>query len=78
MKKLIIPTEIKICATCSYWDGDRRVDSEWQLVVVEEDCQGECLAQARPSPALNDLRQSDRSAECIWEHLAPDPPVAEA
>ncbi|MBL8397533.1 MAG: hypothetical protein JNL84_05220 [Candidatus Accumulibacter sp.] len=74
MKKLIIPAEVEICATCSYWDGERRVDSEWRLVVVEKDCQGECLVQAQPSMALNDLR---RSADCIWEHLAPDLPTNE-
>lgn len=66
-KKLIIPAEVKVCATCSYWDGDRRVDEEYSLVVVAEDCQGECLAQEKQFGALNDTRHLP---DCAWEPLA--------
>ncbi|MBL8396419.1 MAG: hypothetical protein JNK99_17025 [Candidatus Accumulibacter sp.] len=69
-KKLILPAEAKVCATCSYWDGERGVDTELRLVVVAEDCAGECLAQGRDSPALNDARREGE--DCVWEHLAPD------
>jgi hypothetical protein len=69
-KKLILPAEIKVCATCSFWDGERRVDSELGVVVVDEDCQGECLVQGKYRPGLNDeIQWCD---DCPWEHLAPD------
>jgi len=67
--KLILPTEIKVCATCSYWDGERRVDGEMKLVVVDEECLGECLVQGKDKPGLLDVRD-DRS--CMWEDLDPD------
>ena len=44
-KKLIIPAELKICATCSYWDGIRKVDPELRVVVIDECAEGECLAK---------------------------------
>ena len=44
-QKLIIPAEVKVCATCSYWDGERQVDEEMKLVVVDCECEGECLVQ---------------------------------
>lgn len=66
--KLILPAEVKVCATCSYWDGERKVDTELRLVVVEESCEGECLVQEKCCGALNDETKSD----CLWEHLAPD------
>ncbi|MBK7675324.1 hypothetical protein [Accumulibacter sp.] len=74
MKKLILPAEVKVCATCSYWDGERSVDSELGLVVVGGDCEGECLVQAKNSRGLNDVR--GEKAGCLWEHLAPDEPAA--
>jgi len=67
--KLIIPAEVKVCATCSYWDGDRTVDPDLQVVVVKHDCEGECLVHAQQMPGLWDTRQ-DR--ECLWENLEPD------
>ena len=67
--KIILPTEVKVCATCSYWDGDRTVDSEVNLVVVSEACQGECLAQEKMMPCLTDVRSQ---CACIWESLEPD------
>lgn len=67
--KLIVPTEVKVCATCSYWDGERQVDSEMQLVVVSGECQGECLVQEEHKPGLHDVRQE---RTCLWENLTPD------
>ncbi|MDR1709398.1 MAG: hypothetical protein LBS70_06725, partial [Candidatus Accumulibacter sp.] len=71
-KKLILPAEVKICATCSYWAGKRKIDSELAVVVVEENCVGECLARSAPCPGLYD--EPARQADCLWEHLAPDEP----
>ena len=73
-EKLIIPAEIKVCATCSYWDGERQVDTEMKLVVVSEECTGECLAQGHQKSSLND---SSKDKSCIWEDLEPDAPVQE-
>ena len=67
--KLILPAEVKVCATCSYWDGERLVDEEINLVVVTESCEGECLAQEKILPGLHDIRQE---CSCIWENLEPD------
>lgn len=71
-KKLIVPAEVKVCATCSYWDGERRVDDELHVVVVAEDSAGECLVQSKNSAGLNDVR--GETGHCAWEHLAPDAP----
>ena len=68
-EKLILPAEVKVCATCSYWDGERQVDAEMQLVVVAEDCQGECLVQAVSKPGVTDVRSEPG---CMWEDLEPD------
>jgi hypothetical protein len=68
-EKLILPTEVKICATCSYWDGERRVDEEMRVVVVDEECVGECLVQGQGKPALHDVR---KECSCIWEDLEAD------
>jgi hypothetical protein len=73
-KKLILPAEIKICATCSFWDGERRIDSELAVVVVEEDCQGECLVESKARKGLNS--ELKWRSDCLWEHLAPDAPRA--
>ncbi len=69
-RRLILPTEVKVCATCSYWDGERKVDTELRVVVVSDSCVGECLVQSKPSPSLNDVR--GESEHCAWEHLAPE------
>lgn len=74
-KKLILPAEVKVCATCSYWDGERTVDSELRLVVVSQDCEGECLVQTKSSHGLTDAR--GEGASCAWEHLAPDSPASD-
>jgi len=69
--KLILPGEVKVCATCTYWDGERRVDEELNVVVVSHTCEGECLVQEEVKPGLHDVRQE---CSCIWEDLAPDGP----
>jgi len=71
-EKLILPTEVKVCATCSYWDGERQVDEEMKLVVVSDECQGECLVQGACKPGLHDVRAE---CDCIWEDLEPDEPA---
>jgi hypothetical protein len=68
-KKLIIPAEVKVCATCSYWDGERRVDQEVGVVVVTERCHGECLIKGDDRQGLLDTRVE---RECMWEGLWPD------
>jgi hypothetical protein len=68
--KLIIPAEVKVCATCSYWDGERKVDSELRLVVVDDCSEGECLVHGTSCKGLN--HEDEWKDECIWEHLAPD------
>lgn len=75
MNKLILPAEVKVCATCSYWDGERTVDTELRLVVVSGDCEGECLVQSKCSQSLNDVRVE--TGDCVWEHLAPDSPATD-
>lgn len=74
-EKLILPTEVKVCATCSFWDGERQVDNEMKLVVVSEECVGECLVQEEAKPGLHDVRAE---CECMWEDLEPDAPADEA
>ena len=71
-KKLILPAEVKICATCSYLDGERKVDPELGVVVVEDGCKGECLVQSKCCQGLND--EFEWRDDCLWEHLAPDAP----
>jgi len=68
-EKLILPTEVKVCATCSYWDGERQVDPDMKVVVVDGDCQGECLVQEAGKPGLHDVRCE---CDCLWEDLEPD------
>ncbi len=70
-KKLILPTEVKVCATCSYWDGERHVDEELSLVVVAEECRGECLVRETECDALHDVRALHN---CAWESLDADEP----
>lgn len=68
-EKIILPTEVKVCATCSYWDGERHVDAEMKLVVVDHACHGECLVQEAGKPGLHDVRQE---AICFWEDIDAD------
>ena len=74
-EKLILPVEVKVCATCSYWDGERQVDPEMKVVVVSDECQGECLVQETQKPGLHDARQE---CSCLWEDLEPDVPGEKA
>ncbi len=67
--KLIVPSEVKVCATCSYWDGERSVDADVKVVVIEENVEGECLIHAQQVAGLWDTRQDP---DCLWEDLAPD------
>lgn len=70
-RKLILPAEIKVCATCSYWDGARTVDPELRVVVVRQSCRGECMVKEAMRRGLNDVRGE---ADCTWDHIAPDEP----
>ncbi len=69
-KKLIVPAEVMICATCSYWDGERKFDSELQIVVVDESCAGHCLVQNECRKGMTD--EFEFYPECLWEHIAPE------
>ena len=73
-KKLIVPAEVKVCATCSYWDGPRNVDTELRVVVIAESCEGECLVCGRSCQGLSNEPQVNSG--CLWEHLAPDQPAS--
>ena len=75
--KLIVPTEIKICATCTYWDGVRTVDEDLRVVVVCESCEGECLVHEAPMRALRAVSQD---TDCLWDglHVDESPSVEES
>ncbi|WP_226407714.1 MULTISPECIES: hypothetical protein [Dechloromonas] len=45
-----------------------------KLVVVSEECQGECLVQETPKHCLHDIRNE---CVCLWEDLEPDAPPAD-
>lgn len=75
-RKLILPAEVKVCATCSYWDGERKVDTEMQVVVVDEACAGECLIRETDCDSMQDVRDTS-GRECAWESLAPDEPAGD-
>ncbi len=68
-RKLILPAELRLCATCAYWDGERKLDEELRLVVVAERCQGECLVREASMPGLSAARH------CLWEELCGDEPT---
>jgi hypothetical protein len=74
-RKLILPAEVKVCATCSFWDGERKVDTEMQVVVVAEVCAGECLVRETDCAGMRDARDA-HGRECDWESLAPDLPAS--
>ena len=71
--KLLLPCELRVCATCSFWDGERRVDGDARLVVVAEVCSGECLLRGQHTPCT--LTGQGLNV-CDWESLpeagAPD------
>ena len=72
--KLILPCELRVCATCSFWDGERRVDGDARLVVVGEACSGECMLRGQQTPCT---LSGPRLSVCDWEPLPeadePDP-----
>jgi hypothetical protein len=68
-EKLILPTEVQVCATCSYWDGERVVDDELKMVVVSEGCEGECLVTESRKTSLNHMSSQP---VCLWEDVSPD------
>lgn len=68
-RKLILPAEAKVCATCSFWDGERQVDTDVGVVVVADGAAGECLVRETDLPGL---LSSLGDTDCEWEHLAPD------
>jgi hypothetical protein len=70
--KLILPAELKVCATCTYWDGTRSVDDGVRLVVVCESCQGECLVRQASMPAL---RAVGEDRHCLWDGVSTDDSV---
>ncbi len=74
-KKLIVPAEVKICATCSYWDGERKVDPELRVVVIDDCSEGQCLVQNKCRQGMTD--EFEFYPDCLWEHLAPDEPESE-
>ena len=73
-QKLIIPAEVKVCATCSYWEGEREIDTELRVVVITDSSAGVCLVQEKCCRGLND--EGEWQNDCLWEHLAPDEPSA--
>ena len=72
--KLIVPVELKVCATCTYWDGVRSVDGDIRVVVVCESCEGECLAREVSMPPLRPVHED---TECLWDAVYVDEPLAE-
>ncbi|HSD59491.1 MAG TPA: hypothetical protein VLC55_01380 [Burkholderiales bacterium] len=75
--KLILPCELRVCATCSFWDGERRVDGDARLVVVAEACAGECMLRGQHTPCTLPGGQLN---VCEWEPLpeadGPEDPAA--
>jgi hypothetical protein len=73
-RKLILPAEIEICATCTYWDGERSVDGDVRVVVVCESCQGECLLREAQTPGLS---PAHGDGACLWDDLDVGEPPSE-
>ena len=72
--KLILPAELKVCATCTYWDGARSVDNDVRVVVVCESCVGECLVREVSMPSLRSVHED---TECLWDAVDLEEPLAE-
>jgi len=76
--RLILPWELRVCATCSFWDGERRVDGDARLVVVAEACAGECMLRGQDTPCTLSGKHLNL---CDWEPLpeadGPDASAAE-
>jgi hypothetical protein len=71
MKKLILPAEAKSVPPAATGTVSVMVDTELRLVVVADDCAGECLVRGKDSHGLSDVRHQSNE-DCAWEHLAPD------
>ncbi|HET9699431.1 MAG TPA: hypothetical protein VFP70_00765 [Burkholderiales bacterium] len=69
--KLILPLELQVCATCSFWDGERQVDDDARLVVVKHTCSGECLLRGQHTPCT---LTSQRLNVCDWDPLPESAP----
>lgn len=65
-RKLILPAELKVCASCTYWDGPRSVDEDVRVVVVCESCEGECLVRAVSMPSLRAVHED---TDCLWDGI---------
>ncbi len=63
---VFLPAEAKVCATCSYWDGERKVDEDTLLVVVKTSQQGKCLVKEQAKFALS---PKHLEYNCLWEDL---------
>lgn len=72
-RKLILPAELKVCATCAYWDGARAVDDDVRVVVVSESCKGECLVRDVLMPPLRPVQDGT----CLWDYISGDQQVAD-
>jgi hypothetical protein len=74
-RKLILPAELKVCASCTYWDGPRSVDDDVRVVVVCEACEGECLVRAVSMPSLRPVYED---TDCLWDSIVDaDTPLTE-
>ena len=67
-EKLVLPNDVALCGTCSFWDGARRVDEESQMVVLDGDSSGTCLVTDKTRPALY---ANPKKHACLWEDLNP-------
>jgi len=67
-RKLILPAELRVCATCAYWDGTRSVDPDVRVVVVCESCKGECLVRDVLTPPLRPVQDGT----CLWDYISDD------
>lgn len=63
---VFLPAEAQVCATCSYWDGERKVDDDLQLVIVKTTQQGQCLVKDKHRLALS---PKHLEYNCLWEDL---------
>lgn len=63
---VFLPAETEVCATCSYWDGERKVDEDLKLVIINADQQGTCLVKDQSKLALF---PKHLEYNCLWEDL---------
>ena len=72
--KLIVPVELKVCATCAYWAGVRSVAEDVRVVAVCESCAAECLVREVSMPPLWPVHEDTK---CLWDAVCVDEPLAE-